>query len=162
MKSKHPCCLNIQTTSVAEPELKPFILVGQSRMPEPLFRRRIRQRKVLFFFLRINSEQFIKKNGIRLGRPFCLEPEPNQFDWSRSRTSGAGAARKSGGSRQPCHHPHTVTLKTLARSLVKREEERPCSTSLLMAMASSRFWHFTTYTIGANVSLCRMEDTISD
>ncbi len=48
-------------------------------------------------------------------------------------------------------------MKTLPRSLVKREEERPCSTSLLMAIASSRLLHFNTYTIGANVSLKNKE-----
>jgi hypothetical protein len=51
-----------------------------------------------------------------------------------------------------------LTLKTLPRSLVKREEESPCSTSLLMAMASSRLLHFNTYTIGANVSLNKKKE----
>ncbi len=49
-------------------------------------------------------------------------------------------------------------MKTLPRSLVKREEESPCSTSLLMAIASSRLLHFNTYTIGANVSLNKKKE----
>ncbi|CAN7988653.1 unnamed protein product [Ixodes pacificus] len=46
------------------------------------------------------------------------------------------------------------TLKTCPRFWVKRLLDRPCSTSLFQAMAWSRSWHLSTYTMGAKVSRC--------
>ena len=46
-----------------------------------------------------------------------------------------------------------ITLKTFPRSLVKSEDDNPCSTSLLIDIPSSRLEHFNTQTIGAKVSL---------
>ena len=58
---------------------------------------------------------------------------------------------------EPAVQPHRpkvpdFTLKMWLRFLVKSEDERPWSTSLFQATASSKDLHLSTYTIGAKVS----------